>query len=108
MQDILIICVDILTGFSQAISACYPYTEIQKCIIHHIRNSTRYVSYKDLKKVTAELKPIYKAVTEEAALLGLDRFEEVWGNKYPLIIRSWRKTGRSSQPSSNTRRKSES
>lgn len=90
VQDILITCVDNLTGFSQAIAACYPETEIQKCIIHQIRNSTRYVSYKDLKKVTADLKPIYKAVTEEAALVELDRFEEEWGKKYPLIIRSWR------------------
>jgi putative transposase len=90
VQDILITCVDNLTGFSQAISACYPQTEIQKCIIHQIRNSTRYVSYKDLKKVTADLKPIYKATTEEAALAELDRFEEIWGTKYPLIIRSWR------------------
>jgi transposase-like protein len=90
VQDILITCVDNLTGFSQAISACYPQTEIQKCIIHQIRNSTRYVSYKDLKKVTADLKPIYKATTEEAALVELDRFEETWGTKYPLIVRSWR------------------
>ncbi|QCT04350.1 mutator family transposase [Paenibacillus algicola] len=90
VQDILITCVDNLTGFSQAISACYPSTEIQKCIIHQIRNSTRYVSYKDLKKVTSDLKPIYKATTEEMALLELDRFEEIWGTKYPLIIRSWR------------------
>src|SRR5690606_20819181 len=90
VQDILITCVDNLTGFSQAISACYPATEIQKCIIHQIRNSTRYVSYKDLKKVTADLKPIYKAATEEAALVELDRFEEEWGKKYPLIVRSWR------------------
>lgn len=90
VQDILITCVDNLTGFSQAISACYPNTEIQKCVIHQIRNSTRYVSYKDLKKVTADLKPIYKAATEEMALLELDRFEETWGNKYPLIVRSWR------------------
>ncbi|WP_240414715.1 IS256 family transposase [Paenibacillus periandrae] len=90
VQDILITCVDNLTGFSQAIAACYPQTEIQKCIIHQIRNSTRFVSYKDLKKVTADLKPIYKATTEDAALLELDRFEEVWGSKYPLIIRSWR------------------
>ena len=91
IQDILITCVDNLTGFSQAISACYPQTEIQKCIIHQIRNSTRYVSYKDLKKVTADLKPIYKAVTEEAALVELDQFEEIWGTKYPLIVQSWRK-----------------
>ena len=90
VQDILIICVDNLSGFSEAIAACYPKTEIQKCIIHQIRNSTRYVSYKDLKKVTADLKPIYKAATEEGALLELDRFEEVWGTKYPLIVRSWR------------------
>ncbi|KUP25211.1 MULTISPECIES: IS256 family transposase [Paenibacillus] len=90
VQDILIICVDNLSGFSQAIAACYPQTEIQKCIIHQIRSSTRYVSYKDIKKVTADLKPIYKAATEESALLELDRFEEVWGAKYPLIIRSWR------------------
>lgn len=91
VQDILITCVDNLTGFSQAIGACYPQTEIQKCIIHQIRNSTRYVSYKDLKKVTADLKPIYKAATEEAALVELDRFEEIWGVKYPLIVQSWRK-----------------
>ena len=90
VQDILIASVDNLTGFSQAIAACYPNTEVQKCIIHQIRNSTRYVSYKDLKKVTVDLKPIYKAVTEDAALVELDRFEEIWGAKYPLIIRSWR------------------
>lgn len=90
VQDILITCVDNLTGFSEAILACYPKTEIQKCIIHQIRNSTRYVSYKDLKKVTADLKPIYKATTEEMALVELDRFEETWGARYPLIIRSWR------------------
>jgi len=90
VQDILIICVDNLSGFSEAIAACYPKTEIQKCIIHQIRNSTRYVSYKDLKKVTADLKPIYKAATEDGALLELDRFEEIWGAKYPLIVRSWR------------------
>jgi transposase-like protein len=70
VQDILIICVDNLSGFSEAIAAGYPKTEIQKCIIHQIRNSTRYVSYKDLKKVTADLKPIYKAATEEGALRG--------------------------------------
>lgn len=90
VQDILIACVDNLTGFSQSIAAAYPKTEIQKCIIHQIRNSTRYVSYKDLKKVTADLKPIYKATTEEMALSELDRLEETWGAKYPLIIRSWR------------------
>lgn len=90
VQDILINCVDNLKGFTEAIGASYPKTDIQKCIIHQVRNSTRYVSYKDLKKVTADLRPIYKAVTEEAAKLESDRFEEVWGSKYPLIVRSWR------------------
>lgn len=90
VQDILIICVDNLKGFSDAIAACYPQTEIQKCIIHQIRNSIKYVSYKDLKKITAALRPIYTAPTEEAALQELEQFEEVWGKQYPLIVRSWR------------------
>jgi putative transposase len=90
VQDILITCVDNLSGFSQAISAAFPQTEIQKCIIHQIRNSTRYVSYKDLKQVTADLKPIYKAATEEMARAELDQFEAKWGGKYPLTVRSWR------------------
>lgn len=90
VQDILIVCTDNLTGFTEAIAAVYSKTEIQKCIIHQIRNSIRYVSYKDLKRVTTDLKPIYKASTEEAASLELDRFEEEWGKKYPLIIKSWR------------------
>lgn len=90
VQDILITCVDNLTGFSEAISACYPKTEIQKCVIHQIRNSIKYVSYKDIKKITAGLKPIYKAITEDAALSELDQFEQLWGEKYPLMVRSWR------------------
>lgn len=89
VNDILIICVDNLKGFSEAIQACYPKTEIQKCIIHQIRNSIKFVSYKDIKKITAALKPIYKATTESAALEELRLFEEQWGKKYPLIIRSW-------------------
>lgn len=108
VQDILITCVDNLIGFTQAITACYPQTEIQKCIIHQIRNSTRYVSCKDLKKVTADLKPIYKATTEEAALVELDRFEDIWGAKYPLIVRSWRNNWSELATFSNTRRKSTS
>jgi putative transposase len=90
VQDILIISVDNLTGFSEAIQACYPDTEIQKCIVHQIRNSIRYVSYKDVKKITTALKPIYKASSESAALEELNHFEAVWGERYPLIIRSWR------------------
>lgn len=91
VQDILIISVDNLKGFTEAISACFPETEIQKCIVHQIRNSIRYVSYKDVKKITAALKPIYTAPSEESALEELDQFEATWGDKYPLIINSWRK-----------------
>lgn len=90
VQDILICSVDNLRGFSEAITACFPDTEIQKCIVHQIRNSIRYVSYKDVKKVLAELKPIYTASTESLALEALDGFETVWGGRYPLIVKSWR------------------
>ncbi len=90
VNDILIISVDGLNGFTEAIEAVYPKTELQRCILHQIRNSTRYVSYKDLKAFTAGLKPIYQAVTEDAALLALDVFEANWGDKYPLAIKSWR------------------
>ena len=91
VQDILITSVDNLKGFTEAISACFPETEIQKCIVHQIRNSIRYVSYKDVKKITAALKPVYTAPSEEAALDEMDQFEATWGDKYPLIINSWRK-----------------
>lgn len=90
VQDILICCVDNLNGFSQAISACFPETEIQKCVVHQIRNSIRYVSYKDVKKVLADLKPVYTAASEPLALDALESFESIWGTKYPLIIKSWR------------------
>jgi putative transposase len=90
VEDILITCVDNLKGFSEAISACFPKSDIQKCIVHQIRNSLKYVSYKDFKAVTAALKPIYKASTEEAALDELDKFEATWGAKYPLVVKSWR------------------
>lgn len=75
VNDILIICVDSLTGFSNAIAAVFPDTEIQKCIIHQIRNTTRYVSYKDVKELMIDLKKIYKANTEDIALFELDNFE---------------------------------
>lgn len=90
VQDILICCVDNLNGFSQAISACFPETEIQKCVVHQIRNSIRYVSYKDVKRVLADLKPVYTAASEPLALDALESFESIWGTKYPLIIKSWR------------------
>ncbi len=91
VEDILICSVDNLTGFSEAITACYPETEIQKCIVHQIRNSIRYVSYKDTKKLLAELKPVYTAVSEQAGIDALDEFERIWGTRYPLVVQSWRK-----------------
>jgi len=90
VEDILIASVDGLTGFSEAIAAVYPKTDVQRCVIHQIRSSTRYVSYKDVKAFTAALKPIYKAPTEEAALAALDELETAWGAKYPAAIKSWR------------------
>ncbi len=82
---------DNLSGFTEAIAACYPDAEIQKCIVHQIRNSIKYVSYKDVKKITAALKPIYTAPSEGAGSAALDAFEQIWGSKYPLIVQSWRK-----------------
>jgi putative transposase len=90
VQDILICCVDNLKGFSEAIAASFPEAEIQKCVVHQIRNSVRYVSYKDVKKVLADLKPVYTAASESLALEALEGFEACWGGKYPLIVNSWR------------------
>lgn len=89
VQDILIACVDGLNGFPQAIEAVYPKTEIQQCIIHQIRNTTNYVSYKDLKKLMADLKTVYAAPDEAAALEELESFGEKWNSKYPKIYKSW-------------------
>jgi transposase-like protein len=89
VQDILIACIDGLTGFPQAISAVFPETEIQHCIIHQIRNTTKFVSYKDLKALMADLKRVYTASTEEIARLELDSFAEKWDDKYPTISKSW-------------------
>lgn len=90
VSDILIVSVDGLTGFTEAIAVAFPKTEVQRCIVHQIRSSTRYVSYKDVKAFTAALKPIYKAPTEDAALAALDELEKAWGSKYPAAIKSWR------------------
>ena len=90
VKDILILSVDNLSGISEAIHASFPHTQIQKCIVHQIRNSAKYVSYKDLKQFTADLKPVYKAVSEEAGLAALDDFDEKWGGRYPLAVKSWR------------------
>jgi transposase-like protein len=90
VSDILIASIDGLAGFTDALAVAYPKTEVQRCIIHQIRSSTRYLSYKDVKSFTAGLKPIYKAPTEEAALAALDELEAAWGNKYPAAVKSWR------------------
>ena len=90
IEDIFIACTDNLTGFSAAIEAVFPETEIQNCIIHQLRNSSKYVSYKDIKALMADLKAVYAAVDESAALDALDAFVEKWDKEYPKIAQSWR------------------
>ncbi|MIL26953.1 IS256 family transposase, partial [Salmonella enterica] len=90
LQDILIACVDGLKGFPDAINSVFPQPHIQLCIIHMVRNSLKYVSWKDYKAVTSGLKAVYQAPTEEAALMALDAFAKVWDDKYPQISKSWR------------------
>ena len=90
VDDILIACTDNLTGFSAAIEAIFPRTEIQNCIIHQLRNSSKYVSYKDIKELMRDLKAVYGAVDEQSALDALDAFADKWDRKYPKISQSWR------------------
>ena len=89
VQDVLFFCVDGLTGFKEAIHAVFPNAEVQRCIIHMLRNSFKYVSYKDLKKFSSDFKAVYKAPTEEIALSELKALKDVWGKKYPYAISSW-------------------
>jgi len=89
VNDILIACVDGLKGFPEAINTVFPKTQVQLCIVHMVRNSMKYVPWKDYKAVTADLKRIYRSVTEEEALLELDNFCTKWDDKYPQISRSW-------------------
>ena len=89
VKDILIACVDGLSGFTQAIEAVFPETEIQRCIIHQIRYTTKFVSYKDIKALMADLKRVYTASTEDIARLELEAFAEKWDDKYPTISKSW-------------------
>ena len=90
VQDILIMSVDNLKGFSEAISSVFPKTEIQKCVVHQIRNSIRYISYKDAREFTSDLKEMYNGPTLEQAEFKLDELEEKWGKKYMAVINSWR------------------
>lgn len=89
VEDILIACKDGLSGFSEAINSAFPRTEIQLCIIHQIRNSMRYVSYKEQKLLLADLKKVYQALTLKEAEFAFEEFKEKWGKKHPIIIRSW-------------------
>ena len=89
VQDILIASIDNLKGFSQAIEAVFPQTKVQLCIVHQIRNSLKYVPYKDRKAVAASLKEIYQANNKTQAENALARFDEQWTKKYPYIIKSW-------------------
>ena len=89
VQDVLIFAIDGLNGFNQAIQAVYPQAEIQRCIVHQIRSSLRYVSWKDRKAVAKDLKTVYTAPTEEDAQLALTEFDDIWGKKYPHITQSW-------------------
>lgn len=90
VRDILIACCDGLKGFPEAIEAIFENTIVQTCIVHMVRNSLRYVSWKDRKGVVADLRPIYTAATEEASAVALDAFEAKWNGKYPMIGKSWR------------------
>lgn len=91
VEDILIACMDGLTGFPDALRAIYPQTRIQLCIVHMVRNSTKFVSYKDLKKLCADLKAVYSANTEEVGLEALEDFGKTWNPKYPMIYDSWKR-----------------
>ncbi|WP_103896831.1 IS256 family transposase, partial [Rickettsia fournieri] len=89
VKDILIACSDNLSGMSEAILAVYPKTEHQLCIVHQIRNSLKYVSYKDRKQLAADLKLIYTSTTEKEAELALENFDKKWSKRYPHIAKSW-------------------
>ncbi len=90
IEDILIASVDGLKGFPEAINATFPQTEVQLCIVHQIRNSLKYVASKNQKEFMRDLRLVYQAVSKEAAEFELDRLEEKWGGKYPIVINSWR------------------
>jgi|TARA_B110000211_G_C14019563_1_gene527022 putative transposase len=90
VEDILIACIDGLTGFPEAIASIYPKTEIQLCIIHQIRNSMKYVASKNQKAFMADLKPVYRATSLEAAEVALDALDAKWGETYPIVLKSWR------------------
>ncbi|MPW27385.1 IS256 family transposase, partial [Alkalibaculum sp. M08DMB] len=89
VNDVLFFCVDGLSGFKEAINAVYPKAQVQRCIIHMLRNSFKYVSYKDLKKFSSDFKSVYRAPNEQVALTELEIMKDTWGKKYPYAISSW-------------------
>jgi len=94
VKDILIACMDRLSGFPEAVRTVYPHTQVQLCMrtevrVHMIRNSTKFVSYKDLKKIYANLKAVYSAATEKVGRTALEAFGETWNGKYPMIYQPW-------------------
>ncbi|MBW8202104.1 IS256 family transposase, partial [Flagellimonas abyssi] len=89
LQDILIACTDNLKGFTEAILSIFPKTQVQKCIVHQIRNSLRYIASKDQKEFMRDLKEVYRATSKEVAEDGLLALGEKWGGKYPVVIESW-------------------
>jgi transposase-like protein len=89
VENVLIFCVDGLSGFKEAIGATYPFARIQRCIIHQIRSSMKYIPYKDRKLFVTDLKTIYTAVNEEVALENLITLKDKWSNKYPTAVKSW-------------------
>jgi putative transposase len=90
VEDVLVCCVDGLAGFPEAIEAVFPHAWVQTCIVHQIRNSMRYVPYRDRRAVARDLKPIYQAVNADAAHAALEAFDRTWGERYPMIAAAWR------------------
>jgi len=91
VEDIFIACIDNLQGFAEAIETIFPQTEVQLCVIHQIRNSRKYLSWKDVKPFMRDLKQVYQASTMELAERNLDTLESNWSTKYPKVVASWRK-----------------
>lgn len=89
IRDVMFFCVDGLPGFKEAIQAVFPSAQIQRCVIHMLRNSFKYVNYSDLKKFSSDFKNVYNAPNESAALAELENMKEKWGKKYPYAISNW-------------------
>jgi putative transposase len=91
VQDIVILCGDGLTGLPQAVETVFPATDVQLCVVHHIRNCTKFVAWKDRKPFCAAMRLIYTAPTIEAAEAALDQLDQSWGKRYPMSIVAWRR-----------------